>query len=70
MLKCKCPVYKTSHIVYNMRNFTTPRTMHIKRHLYFNFSARFQRKVCFTENGVIGSRNVYNLSIDFTFRVC
>ena len=39
-----------------MRNFATPPIMHIKRHLQFNFSLRFQRKVRFTENRVIGEK--------------
>lgn len=46
--------YKISNIVYNLRNFATPPIMHIKRHLQFNFSVRFQRKVDFTESRVIG----------------
>ena len=46
--------YKTSNIVYNVRNFATQPIMHIKMPLQFNFSLRFQQKVRFTENRVIG----------------
>ena len=49
--------YKISNIVYNVWNFTTQPIMHIKMPLQFNFSLRFQRKVRFTENRVIGKNH-------------
>lgn len=52
--------YKTSNIVYIVWNFATQSIMHIKMPLQFNFSLRFQQKVCSTENRVIGNLSFKN----------
>ena len=50
--------YKISNIIYNVWNFATQPIMHIKKSLQLNFSLRFQRKVRFTENRVIGEKHI------------